>query len=68
MAENKEWLSLKEAAEYLGISYGRLSTLVNQGVYPVSLVPGFKNEQRISRTGLDEMLKSTERTKEKQTA
>lgn len=60
---DKEWLSIKEAAEYLGISYGRLSTLINEGVYPVSLVPGFKKEQRISKTRLDEMLRKSEHVK-----
>jgi len=69
MENCKEWLTIREAAEYLGISYGRLSTLINDGVYPVSLVPGFKKEQRLSRTRLDEMLRESEHTKEeRQTA
>jgi excisionase family DNA binding protein len=68
MENCKEWLNIKEAAEYLGISYGRLSTLINDGVYPVSLVPGFKKEQRLSRSKLDEMLRETEHKKEERRA
>lgn len=60
MSRWPEWLKIREAAEYLGISYGRMSTQVKEGVYPVSLVPGFKREIRISRSKLDEMMLATE--------
>lgn len=56
----KEWLSIQEAADYLGVSYAKLSTLVKEGVYPVSKVPGYKNLVRISRRRLDEMLYENE--------
>lgn len=56
----KEWLTIGEAASYLGVSYAKMSTLVKEGVYPVSKVPGFKNLQRISRRRLDEMLYENE--------
>lgn len=56
----KEWLTIAEAANYLGVSYAKMSTLVKEGVYPVSKVPGFKNLQRISRRRLDEMLYENE--------
>lgn len=52
----KEWLTIQEAADYLGVSYAKLSTLVKEGVYPVSKVPGYKNLTRISKRRLDEML------------
>jgi excisionase family DNA binding protein len=57
---DKEWLTIQEAADYLGVSYGRLSTLVKKGVYPVSFVPGFKGLQRISRSRLDQMMQESE--------
>jgi excisionase family DNA binding protein len=57
----KEWLTLEEAADYLGVSYTRMVQKVNEGVYPVAIVPGFKNTQRISRTTLDEMLRQAEK-------
>lgn len=68
MSVQKEWLTIQEAADYLGVSYGRLSTLINEGKYPISLVPGFKKEQRVSRSRLDEMLQETEHVKEKKPA
>jgi excisionase family DNA binding protein len=57
-------MTIQEAAEYLGISYGRMSTLINEGVYPVSIVPGFKTLQRLSRSRIDQMLYDTEFRKE----
>ena len=59
--EQKEWLTIREAAEYLGISYGRMTTKVRKGVYPVSRVPGFKGVVRISRTRLDQMMMDNEK-------
>jgi len=56
----KEWLTVKEAAEYLGVSYGRFSTLVKRGVYPVSKVPGFEGMRRVSRSRLDQMMRENE--------
>ena len=64
-AESKEWLTTKEAAEYLGVSYGRFSTLVKDGVYPVSKVPGFGDVRRISRSRLDQMMIENEESVEK---
>jgi len=58
--EKKEWLTVKEAAEYLGVSYGRFSTLVKRGVYPVSKVPGFEGMRRVSRSRLDQMMRESE--------
>ena len=66
-AESKEWLTTKEAAEYLGVSYGRFSTLVKDGVYPVSKVPGFGDVRRISRSRLDQMMIENEEGVEKTT-
>lgn len=61
--DQKEWLTIREAAEYLGISYGRMTTKVKQGVYPVSKVPGFKGVMRISRSRLDKMMMDNEEIK-----
>ena len=56
----KEWMTIREAAEYLGISYGRMTTKVKEGVYPVSKVPGFESMMRISRTRIDQMMMDNE--------
>lgn len=58
--KQKEWLTMAEAAEYLGVSYPRFSIKVKEGVYPVSKVPGFGNMRRVSRTTLDRMMRENE--------
>lgn len=58
--ECRDWLNLRQAADYLGISYERLTTKVKEGVYPVSFVPGFKNEKRLNREKLNEILLESE--------
>ncbi len=60
---SKEWMTIKEAAEYLGISYGRMTTKVKEGVYPVSKVPGFDNLMRVSRSRIDQMMMEREEIK-----
>jgi hypothetical protein len=40
--------------------YGRFSTLVKRGVYPVSKVPGFEGMRRVSRSRLDQMMRENE--------
>lgn len=56
----KEWMTMREAAEYIGVSYPRFSMLVKDGVFPVSKVPGFKNLIRVSRSRLDEVMYANE--------
>ena len=63
--QTKEWLTIKEAAEYLGVSYGRFSTLVKDGIYPVSRVPGFGDVRRVSRSRLDQMMVESEENVER---
>lgn len=58
---DKEWLTMKEAAEYLGISYAQLSKRVKRGLIPASNVPGFNNTRRISRSRLDELMFENEK-------
>ncbi|MCL6437243.1 MAG: helix-turn-helix domain-containing protein [Rubrobacteraceae bacterium] len=52
----REWMTMREAAEYIGVSYERFSTLAKKGMFPVSRVPGFKNVLRVSRSRLDEVM------------
>ena len=58
---DKEWLTMREAAEYLAISYAQLTKRVKRGLIPASTVPGFNNTRRISRSRLDELMHENER-------
>lgn len=62
MLQGKEWLTMREAAEYLGISYAQLTKRVKTGAIPASKVPGFEKTRRISRSRLDQLMHESEQS------
>lgn len=57
---SKEWMTMQEAADYIGVSYGRFSTKVKEGVFPAFKVPGFEGVYRFSRSRLDQLMYENE--------
>lgn len=51
---NKEWMTFKEAQEYIGVSFNTLSKMRRQGL-KVCEIDGIK---RISKSEIDQFLKS----------
>lgn len=58
--EQKEWLTMKEAAAHIGVSYERFTKAVKSGEIPVSKVPGFKRRYIVSKSRLDEVMRQNE--------
>lgn len=54
--KEKEWLTLKEAANHVGIPYARFTQIVKRGIVPTTKVPGYKRTYRISKTKLDQWM------------
>jgi len=52
---SKEWISVKDAAEHIGMDYKAFRDLVKKGAVPAHLAPGAKRF-RIYRKELDEWL------------
>lgn len=59
-AKSKTWMSMKEAAEYVGMSYGRFAEKVRNGEIPSSKVPGFTRAKKINKTKLDALMEASE--------
>ncbi len=49
-------MSMKEAAAYVGMSYGRFAEKVRTGKIPSSKVPGFTRAKRINKERLDRLM------------
>lgn len=58
--ENTTWLSMREAAALLGVSYGRFAEKVRKGEIPSSKVPGFTRAKRINKAKLDSLMEASE--------
>ena len=50
---SKEWMNIKEACEYMGVSYKSLNNLINQGLKVISI----GRSKRLSKTDIDNFLK-----------
>lgn len=53
-------MSMKEAADYVGMSYGRFAEKVRNGEIPSSKVPGFTRAKKINKTKLDALMEASE--------
>ncbi len=54
--EQITWLSMREAAAHVGMSYGRFAEKVRKGEIPASRVPGFTRTKRINKERLDQLM------------
>ncbi len=54
------WISMREAADYVGMSYGRFAEKVRNGEIPANKVPGFTRAKRINKAKLDKMMEASE--------
>jgi excisionase family DNA binding protein len=57
--EEKEWLTMREAAEYIGVSYERYTRAAKKGELPVIRVPGFKRKYKVRRVDLEEVMRQS---------
>ncbi len=60
----KEWLNVKEAAQYLGISRETIYSLMDKRLLPYSEVKGVRG-RRIKKEDLEKLLKGNEPGKKK---
>ena len=58
--EQITWLSMKEAAAHVGMSYGRFAEKVRMGEIPASKVPGFTRAKKINKAKLDRLMEASE--------